>query len=87
VKGYRVEFTPRAAKEIKKMDHRQADRIRRFLTDRIDGQPDPRVVGKALVGQPFSRYRVGDVRILARIDDGVFLVLVVEVGPRDKIYR
>ncbi|MBA2323279.1 MAG: type II toxin-antitoxin system RelE/ParE family toxin [Pseudonocardiales bacterium] len=69
------------------MDRQQADRIQRFLADRVDGQPDPRVVGKALAGQPFWSYRVGDIRILARIEDAVFLVLVVEVGRRDHIYR
>ncbi|MDQ2707154.1 MAG: type II toxin-antitoxin system RelE/ParE family toxin [Actinomycetota bacterium] len=69
------------------MDRQQADRIQRFLADRVDGQPDPRVVSKALVGQPFWSYRVGDIRILARIEDAVFLALVVEVGRRDHIYR
>jgi mRNA interferase RelE/StbE len=87
VSSYRVEFTPRAAKEVRKLDRQQADRVRRFLADRIDGQPDPRALGKALVGQPFWRYRVGDIRILVHIEDDVLLVLVVEVGHRGQVYR
>jgi len=45
-------------------------------------------VGKRLSGDlsSFWRYRVGDYRILVRIQDDVLLVLVVEVGNRREVY-
>jgi mRNA interferase RelE/StbE len=44
--------------------------------------------GKALQGNRDDqwRYRVGDYRILAKIDDDVVIITVVEVGHRKEIY-
>ena len=33
------------------------------------------------------RYRFGDYRIIARIDDGVFLIIILEVAHRSEVYR
>ena len=59
-----------------------------FLDERIRDGEDPRHFGKALRGDlgEFWRYRVGDYRILCRIDDGELVVLVVKVGHRRDVY-
>lgn len=84
---YRIELTPEAIKDLRRLDRQHAARILRFLRDRVTSAEDPRALGTALVGKPYWRYRVGDYRILAEIDDLVLLVLVVEVGHRREIYR
>lgn len=50
---------------------------------------DPRQRGKALSGplSGFWRYRVGDHRVLCRLDGNVLVVLVVDVGHRSEIYE
>ena len=51
---------------------------------------DPRSIGEALKGSKlgeFWKYRVGDSRVIARIEDNALRVLVVRVGRRDKVYR
>jgi mRNA interferase RelE/StbE len=85
--AYRIELTPEAIKDLGKLDRQVAVRIQRFLYDRVAPSEDPRTLGTQLVEKPFWRYRVGDYRILAEIDDSVLLVLVVEVGHRRQIYR
>ncbi|MDJ0355695.1 type II toxin-antitoxin system RelE/ParE family toxin [Paenarthrobacter sp. PH39-S1] len=40
-----------------------------------------------MVSEDFWRYRVGDYRILATIDDQQILVLVVDVAQRREAYR
>lgn len=84
--AWQIKLTPQAEKDLSKIDRQNARRITRFLHERVI--PDPRSVGKALKGQlrEFWRYRVGDYRILAKIEDGQLLVLVMEVGHRKKIY-
>ncbi len=84
--GWRIKFTPQSEKELQKIDKKEAQRIIRFLRERTS--PAPRETGKRLKGQlrEFWRYRVGDYRILARIDDKELTILVVHVGHRDKIY-
>ncbi|WP_338032571.1 type II toxin-antitoxin system RelE/ParE family toxin [Desulfocurvibacter africanus] len=50
--------------------------------------PSPRALGGPLKGhlREFWRWRLGDYRILARLEDDELLVLVVRVGNRNKIY-
>ncbi|MGE4299476.1 MAG: type II toxin-antitoxin system RelE/ParE family toxin [Desulfovibrionaceae bacterium] len=85
--AWRIEFTPRAAKELAKLGTREARRIATFLRERV--APDPRAIGGQLTGELryFWRWRVGNYRILARIEDDRLLILVVAVGHRSKIYR
>lgn len=85
--SYRVQFTPAAAKQISKLDRLAARRIRTFLQDRVSKLDDPRVLGTKLVERDFWRYRVGDYRILAHIEDDRLVVLVVGVAHRRDVYR
>ena len=40
-----------------------------------------------LVGRPGFRIRVGDYRVIYTVNDGVALVLVVELGHRREVYE
>ena len=80
----------RAAGELRKLDPQTRQRIMRFLSDRLARLKDPRAIGEALKGSKlgnFWKYRVGDYRIIADIDDGLVRILVVRVGNRRDIYR
>jgi len=51
---------------------------------------DPRSIGKALHGSrlgEFWRYRVGDYRLISKIENDRLVVLVLRVGHRQEIYR
>lgn len=87
--GWRVEFEERAAKQLYKLGYVDRKRIRGFIETRVIATGNPRSLGKALTGElsDLWSYRVGDVRILAKIQDEVLIVLVVEVGNRREIYR
>jgi len=87
---WRIEVAPAAAKELSRLDPPVARRIKAFLRDRVAALPDPRTVGQALKGSElgeFWKYRVGDWRIIARIEDDRFLILVLRVGNRREVYR
>lgn len=86
---WRIELTDEAVKQLKKMGHTDAKRIRDYLRSRIQPLEDPRQLGKPLTGQ-FSelwRYRVGDYRIIASIEDEEVRILVIRLGHRRDIYR
>lgn len=59
------------------------------MRERIASSEDPRRLGHALTGdrKGLRRYRVGDYRIVAAIEDDRFVVLVVSVGHRREVYR
>lgn len=83
---YRIE--PSAADDLRNLGHSAAVEIRSYLNHRIRGVSDPRMFGKPLRGKlkGFWRYRVRDFRLLCRLEDGIFIVVVVAVGHRSKIY-
>jgi len=83
---YRMQITPRALNQIAKLDQGDRKQIEQFLTERLDRE-NPRSSGRPLVGEPFWRYRVGDYRLLAAIEDDVFTVLVVAAEHRRSNYR
>jgi len=84
-----VEVTPRAQRQLRKIAETDRDRILRFLGERIAIAEDPRRLGEALKGWASNlwRYRVGDIRIIVRIEDQRVAVLVLEVGHRREIYK
>lgn len=85
-----VELSDSAAKQLRKLDRQVAARILRFLRDRVAPLDDPRAIGEALRGKElgdFWKYRAGDWRIIADIDDGRVLITVVRLGNRRDIYR
>ncbi len=87
---WRIEFADSAAKQLRKLDPQIAKRILTFLRDRVAPLEDPRSIGEALRGKQFGdfwKYRVGDWRIIADLDDGVMLITVVRLGNRREVYR
>ena len=83
--GYRIEFDPRAEKELEKLDREGARRILRFLRERVATLEDPRSLGEPLRGPELGRfwkYRVGDYRLICHIQDREATVLVLRVGHR-----
>ena len=86
--AWQVEFEEAALKDLAKLDKQVARRIIAVLRERVSN--DPRSVGEALKGSKlgaFWKYRVGDYRIVASIEDGALRVLVVRVGNRREVYR
>jgi mRNA interferase RelE/StbE len=88
--AWRIEFADDARKDIKKLGHAEAKRIRNFLRDRVAGSSNPRQLGLALTGSRLGglwRYRIGDYRVICELQDNKLVVLVIEIGHRREIYR
>jgi mRNA interferase RelE/StbE len=88
--AYSVELSAEVARELVKLDRQQAKRILKFLYERVAKLDDPRSIGKALHGSrlgEFWKYRIGDYRLICKIEDDRLIVLVLRVGHRKEIYR
>lgn len=87
--AWAVEFHPEAAKELRKLDRRVAARIVKTLETRIAPLDDPRSFGAPLKGEHdgYWRWRIGDWRVIARIEDARITILVVRVAHRRDAYR
>lgn len=86
---YRVEFTEKALKALKKLDRYTALLITAWIRKNLEGCTNPRQHGKGLVGDKSGqwRYRVGDYRLLAEIQDDRIVILILNIGHRREIYR
>lgn len=85
---YHVEFTKEALKSLKKLDKHTMLFITAWIRKNLEGCSDPRIHGKGLTSNRNGqwRYRVGDYRIIADIQDEKILILVLNVGHRRDIY-
>ena len=86
---WKVEITPDASAELKKIGAAEAQRVLKFLFKRIHGKENPRETGEPLKGnlREFWRYRVGDFRLFCRLEDSIVTVFVVHVGHRREVYK
>ena len=88
--AWKVELDKSAEKELDKLDRQTARRILVFLSERVSKLDDPRSIGEALKGAKLGnlwKYRMGDYRIIADIQDKVLRVYVVRLGNRRGVYR
>ena len=83
--AYEVRFARPVAKELRRLDRREAKRVveaAEALTD------DPRPSSAQTVrGTRYLRIRVGNYRVIYEIRDEELVVLVVKVGHRREVYR
>jgi mRNA interferase RelE/StbE len=87
---WRIEIGEKAKKDLAALDKTVAKRITAFLRERVAVLDDPRSIGQALKGSQlgnFWKYRVGDYRIVASIEDDALRILVVRIGNRKDVYR
>ena len=86
---YTVEFTQRALKDLKKLDCSTASLILGWIRKNLEGCENPRVHGKGLSANRIGqwRYRVGDYRLIAEIEDNKIRILILNIGHRRDIYN
>lgn len=85
---WQVVLSKEAMKQLKKMDKHTAALLTGWMRKNLEGCEDPRLHGKALTANRVGqwRYRVGDYRILAELQDERIVILVISVGHRREIY-
>lgn len=85
---WNVEWDDRARRELRSLDTGTQRKILRYLRERIATPDDPRRFGRGLTGDKAGlwRYRVGDYRLICRIEIGTLIVLVLTVGHRATVY-
>ena len=86
--AYTIDFEPKAEAEYKKLDWTTREQVRKFI-DRLAQRENPRSIGKSLTGNLAGlwRYRVGDYRLIARIEDERLVIVMVRIEHRSKVYR
>ncbi|MBQ6002652.1 MAG: type II toxin-antitoxin system RelE/ParE family toxin [Synergistaceae bacterium] len=86
---YKVVFSPHARRMLRRLDPNISLRITGWIREHLEGCENPREYGKPLHGTRRDEwsYRVGDYRIIARIQDDKIIILVTDIGYRREIYK
>ena len=86
---YEVLYTKKAIKQLAKIDVNQKNIILAWIEKNLVGVDNPRIHGKALKGdlKDYWRYRVGDYRIIAEINNDEIQIVVIEIGHRKDVYE
>ena len=86
---YRVEFSDRFLKGLRKIDSVNRRIISEWISRNLLETDNPRESGKALKGQlkGLWRYRIGQYRIIAQIIDDRLTLLLLDVDHRKDVYN
>ena len=86
---YEVIFTDSALKELKKLDKPVVRVIKNWVVKNLVDCVVLRMHGKPLKGnlKGVWRYRVGDYRLFADIQDDKLVIFLFEVAHRKEIYK
>ena len=83
---YQVTILPSALRALQRLDRPARERILAKIA-LLSDNPRP-AQSKILKGdEPYYRLRVGDYRVIYKIEDEFLVVLVVRIGHRKEIYR
>ena len=86
---YEISTTEKFDKAFKKLDRQTQRIIKAWIEKNLINCENPRIHGKALTSNRSGqwRYRVGDYRIIAEIQEDKVIVLVLGIGHRRDIYQ
>lgn len=86
---YQLVTTDRFDKAFKKLDRQTQKIIKAWLDKNLMNCTDPRIYGKGLTSNRSGqwRYRVGDYRILAEIQEERLVLVLIDIGHRSRIYK
>jgi len=86
---YQVVFTNEAKNALKKLDKYTALLLTAWVRKNLEGCTDPRQHGKGLTANRGGqwRYRIGDYRLVAEINDETITILILTVGHRRDVYE
>lgn len=86
--AWTLEIESKAEKQLTKISKTVGKRIAKELRA-IAELENPRLKGRAMAGSHAGhwRYRIGDYRVIARIENGRMVIVVIAIGHRREVYR
>lgn len=86
---YEVDVSARFEKEFKKLDKYTQRIIKSWIIKNLQGCENPRIHGKGLTSNRSGqwRYRIGDYRLICKIDDDKLIILALTIGHRNNVYK
>ena len=86
---YKIVFDEAIKKNLKKLDKQTLKILFNWIEKNLSSTDDPRSKGKALVGNKkgYLRYRIGDYRLITRIEDDRLIIIAINFKHRREVYN
>ena len=86
---YKVEYLPQVYKTLQKLDIFTKRIIVGWIEKNLVDCENPRLFGKPLSANRSGqwRYRIGDCRVIAKMEEDKLIILVIAIGHRKEIYK
>lgn len=86
--SYKISIADSAEDDFSRLDKSVQQRIFKYLK-KIEEREDPRTLGEQLQENlsMYWKYRVGDYRLVAEIQDEQFIVLMLVIAHRWEVYK
>ena len=87
--SYIITTTDKFDKAFKKLDRQTQKMIKDWIDKNLEGCVNPRSHGKGLLGNQSGqwRYRIGNYRLLAEIQDSKLVLIFIDIGHRRDVYK
>ena len=87
--AWQIEYLNAAKKQLKRLDPQVREWIVHFMGERVARANSPYELGHGLTGKwrAHWRYRVGDYRVICKMEHDKLIVSVVKVGHRSDVYN
>lgn len=84
---YRIIWNEKALKDISKLDKQAAIRIKNKVNQHLCKAPQK--LGEPMKGSfaGLHRYRVGDYRVIYKIQDEMLIISIIRIGHRKEVYE
>ena len=86
---YKIVFDEAIKKDLKKLDKQTLKILFNWIEKNLSNADDPRSKGKALVGNKkgYLRYRIGDYRLITRIEDDRLIIITINFKHQREVYN
>ena len=86
---YKIVFDEAIKEDLKKLDKQTLKILFNWIEKNLSNTNDPRSKGKALVGNKkgYLRYRIGDYRLITRIEDDRLIIITINFKHQREVYN
>ena len=88
--NWSLKFSSSAENSLGNLDRQTKNRIIGYFENQILSLPDPRQKATQLKGKEYTdlwKFRIGDYRVIASINNQELTILLVKIGHRSSVYK
>lgn len=86
--GYKIIFTKKSSLDFKHLDNSVKKKIEKYI-DKLIARESPKSIGEQLAEnlKAYWKYRIGEYRMVAKIDETNKWIVILVIAHRKEVYK